>query len=244
MDEEPIEILVGMAERGEVDPWNIDIVDLTDRFLAELEHRKELDLRISGRTLFYAATLLRMKSEYLETIDDEPEEDDLLGDDDDLFVDLEFDFDPVHTAEPMERLEREIQRRLGRKSVRKRPPVTLYELIKQLKTAEREQQRRQRRRSAAVSDTDLHLNAEDVVGLAHDEGYQRAVSTVLEGYLRTAGGGAPTTLGELSSQMGWAARDVYIPLLFLMLEGKIALWQDEFFGEIFVGDEAPPCGEA
>ena len=65
MDEEPVEILVGMAERGEVDPWNIDIVDLTDRFLAELERRKRLDLRISGRTLFYAACLLRLKSEYL-----------------------------------------------------------------------------------------------------------------------------------------------------------------------------------
>ncbi len=244
MDEEPIEILVGMAERGEVDPWNIDIVDLTDRFLAELEHRKELDLRISGRTLFYAATLLRMKSEYLETVDDDPAEDELLSDDEDLLIDMEFDFDPVHAAEPMDRLEREIQRRLGRKSVRKRPPVTLYELIKQLKTAEREQQRRQRRRSPIVKDPDLDLKADDVVGLAHDEGYQRAVSTVLEGYLSTGRGGAPTTLGELSSRMGWAARDVYIPLLFLMLEGKIALWQDEFFGEIFVGDEPPVCEEA
>ena len=52
MDEAPVEILVGMAERGEVDPWNIDIVDVTDRFLNELDRRKELDLRVSGRTLF------------------------------------------------------------------------------------------------------------------------------------------------------------------------------------------------
>ncbi|HPM54149.1 MAG TPA: segregation/condensation protein A, partial [Methanoculleus sp.] len=66
MDEEPVEILAGMAERGEIDPWNVDIVDVTDRFLAELDRRKELDLRVSGRTLFYAACLLRLKSEYLE----------------------------------------------------------------------------------------------------------------------------------------------------------------------------------
>ena len=44
MAEEPVEILVQMAERGEIDPWNIDIVDVTDRFLDELERRKEIDL--------------------------------------------------------------------------------------------------------------------------------------------------------------------------------------------------------
>lgn len=67
MSEEPVEILVQMAERGEIDPWNIDIVEVTDRFLAELERHCELDLRVSGRTLFYSSVLLRMKSEYLDT---------------------------------------------------------------------------------------------------------------------------------------------------------------------------------
>ena len=71
MAEEPVEILVQMAERGEIDPWNIDIVEVTDRFLSELERRKELDLRISGRTLFYAALLLRMKSDHLEQLAEE-----------------------------------------------------------------------------------------------------------------------------------------------------------------------------
>ncbi|WP_245619048.1 hypothetical protein [Methanogenium cariaci] len=53
MHEEPVEILVSMAESGgEIDPWNIDIVEVTDRFLGELERMKTLDLRISGRTLF------------------------------------------------------------------------------------------------------------------------------------------------------------------------------------------------
>jgi len=30
--EDPVEILVGLAERGEIDPWNIDIIEVTDRF--------------------------------------------------------------------------------------------------------------------------------------------------------------------------------------------------------------------
>ena len=81
MSEEPVEILVQMAERGEIDPWNIDIVEVTDRFLAELERRRELDLRVSGRTLFYSSVLLRMKSEYLDS-QQESEDGEALSDED------------------------------------------------------------------------------------------------------------------------------------------------------------------
>ncbi len=240
MDEEPVEILAGMAERGEVDPWNIDIVDVTDRFLAELDRRKELDLRISGRTLFYAACLLRLKSDYIEGWDGDEDEEPLSDEDEDAFSCTDFDFESAGGAiEPMGRLEREIQRRLGRKNLRKRPPVTLYELIKQLKTAEKEQRRRQRKRTPVVREPDLEISAEDVVAVAHDEGYRDAVSVVMEEFRRAAQGGGILTLDDLSAAMGRSRREVYIPLLFLMLEGRLALWQDEFFGEIYIGDRIP-----
>jgi segregation and condensation protein A len=240
MDEEPVEILVGMAERGEVDPWNIDIVDVTDRFLAELDRRKELDLRVSGRTLFYAACLLRLKSEYLEGWGEDEDEDPSPDDEVDLFTDFEFDFESGGEGEPIERLEREIQRRLRRKNLRKRPPVTLYELIKQLKTAEKEQRRKQRRRKPAPPEPDLDLDAEEVVAVAHDEGYQKAVAGVMEEYRRSArAGDGVLTLDKLSGSMDRERHEVYIPLLFLMLEGKLALWQDEFFGEVYVGEHIP-----
>jgi len=242
MDEEPVEILAGMAERGEVDPWNIDIVDVTDRFLAELDRRKELDLRVSGRTLFYAACLLRLKSDYLDGWEGDEDEESFVDDEDESFEDLGFDFESVGDLEPMDRLEREIQRRLGRKSLRKRPPVTLYELIKQLKTAEKEQRRKQRRRASVPREPDLDLNAGDVVAVAHDEGYQNAVLVVMEEFRRAVQTGDTLTLGALSGKMGRSRREVYIPLLFLMLEGKLALWQDEFFGEIYVGDRIPESG--
>lgn len=239
MDEEPVEILAGMAERGEVDPWNIDIVDVTDRFLAELDRRKELDLRISGRTLFYAACLLRLKSDYFDGWGEEEDEDSFDDDEDESFEDLGFDFESAGEVEPIGRLEREIQRRLGRKNLRKRPPVTLYELIKQLKTAEKEQRRRQRKRAPVAREPDLDLDARDVVAVAHDEGYQGAVSGVMKEFRRVASNGDLLTLGDLSSAIGRSRREVYIPLLFLMLEGELALWQDEFFGEIYVGDRIP-----
>lgn len=42
------------------------------------------------------------------------------------------------------------------------------------------------------------------------------------------------TLHELAALLGKGVLDVYIPLLYLMFEGKLVLWQEEFFGEILV----------
>jgi Uncharacterized conserved protein len=228
MAEEPVEILVQMAERGEIDPWNIDIVEVTDRFLSELERRKELDLRISGRTLFYAAILLRMKSEHLDQAGEAEQ-----GDEEEDFAldfDLEGDFEQGHDTGPIEMLEREIRRRLDRKKMRK-SPVTLFELIIELKNIEKEQRRRQRYRSPFGEEL---IDADDVVSIAHDEGYQESALAVmcqcedrfaLEGIM---------TLREIAELLGQGMIDIYIPLLFLMSEGKLMIWQDEFFGEIFV----------
>ena len=64
-----IEILVNMAKHGKVDPWNIDIVDITDKYLAQLFKMKAQNLRLTGRTLLFAAILLKLKSNILEGID-------------------------------------------------------------------------------------------------------------------------------------------------------------------------------
>ncbi len=170
---------MGLAERGEIDPWNINIIEVTDRFLSELERCRQLNLQVSGRTLFYAATLLRMKSEHLELLSDPAEEgldedDELFGEDYDLALDSETDYHG--RLGPIELLEHEIQRRLDRKNLRK-SPVTLFELIIELKNIEKEERRRRR-----LTDTadDLLIYADDVVGIAHDEGYQESAMTVLE----------------------------------------------------------------
>jgi len=226
MSEEPVEILVQMAERGEIDPWNIDIVEVTDRFLSELERRKELDLRVSGRTLFYAALLLRMKSEYLDIADTSGEEDVFDEDADEP----EFDFSGEGGGGPIEQLERETRRRLDRKNLRKRP-VTLFGLILELKNAEKEQRRRQRFRSTFSPEL---MDIDEVVGIAHEEGYREAAMAVLCQCEATIAAEGLVTLRELARLLGKGIIEVYIQLLFLMAEGKLVLWQDEFFGEIFV----------
>ncbi|MFZ2073832.1 MAG: ScpA family protein [Methanoregula sp.] len=236
--EDPVEILVGLAERGEIDPWNINIIEVTDRFLSELERCRQLNLQISGRTLFFAATLLRMKSEQLDLAagEDDADSGGDAGEDFDLAGDL--DFEDEGRFGPIERLEREIQRRLDRKSLRK-SPVTLFELIIELKNLEKEERRR--RRLPPLEDS--LIEADDVVGIAHEEGYQDSARQVIEEFLANADPETEITLAELCRDLDWGLPDVYIPLLFLALDGQCALRQEEFFGDIYVhvvkADEQP-----
>jgi segregation and condensation protein A len=231
MAEEPVEILVQMAERGEIDPWNIDIVEVTDRFLSELERRKELDLRISGRTLFYAALLLRMKSDHLEQL---AQEVDISFETDEITDETDFDFDldgeDSGRLGPVDRLEREIKRRLDRKQFR-RHPITLYELITELKNAEKEERRRQRLHSYGP---DEYFDADDVVSIAHEEGYQEAATRVLSCCTDSCQGSERIALTELTEKLGWSIPEVYIPLLFLMFEGDILMEQEEFLGDLYI----------
>jgi segregation and condensation protein A len=231
--EDPVEILVRLAERGEIDPWNINIIEVTDRFLTELERCRQLNLQISGRTLFYAATLLRMKSEHLELLSDPDEkgideDDEFSGEDYDIALDSEIEYQG--RLGPIERLEHEIQRRLDRKNMRK-SPVTLFELIIELKNLEKEERRRRR---LTETGNDFLIYAEDVVGIAHDEDYQESSMTVLEECLDCIEYDEEMTLVQLCQKLGWAIPEVYIPLLFLMLEGRCTLRQEEFFGDVFV----------
>jgi segregation and condensation protein A len=231
--EDPVEILVGLAERGEIDPWNINIIEVTDRFLTELERCRQLNLQVSGRTLFYAATLLRMKSEHLELLSDPAiegldEDDESYGEDYALALDSETDYHG--RLGPIELLEHEIQRRLDRKNLRK-SPVTLFELIIELKNIEKEERRRRRLKDAG---DDYLIYADDVVSIAHDEGYQESSMVLLAEYLEGLEIDEEMTLAELCEKMEWGIPEVYIPLLFLALEGRCSLRQEEFFGDVFV----------
>ena len=240
--EDPVEILVGLAERGEIDPWNINIIEVTDRFLSELKRRQQLNLQVSGRTLFYASTLLRMKSEQLEVVEaaeDEGDGEDLFGEDFGAGTDEEIDFGG--RLGPIERLEHEIQRRLDRKSMRK-SPITLFELITELKNIEKEERRRRRMADGHADLADALIDADDVVSIAHEEGFQESSMVRLAEYLEGLEIDEEMTLAELCEKMEWGIPEVYIPLLFLALDGRCSLRQEEFFGDIFVqirrGDEA------
>ena len=130
-----IGILVEMAKSGKIDPWNIDIVDVTEKYLQKMMEMNSLNLKVASRTFLFAAILCRMQSNVLAglTLEEfqDSEEPEMIYDENGLPVDdylSEDDFIPTNNIVRWdEALKRRTSVRLNRNRV-----VTLKDLIKQL----------------------------------------------------------------------------------------------------------------
>ncbi len=210
--EEPIEILVNMAKNGEIDPWNVDIVEVTDKFLRQLEALEKMDLRISGRTLLYAAILLRMKSNALVDIE-EPQE--IIDDDYEQFEISDY---PV-PALPLRRTSRR--------------PVTLEELLSELKKAELIEKRRLERFKNIKDERRATLK--EVLSIAHDEDIESRVGkmrNLLDGLFENQQNIRFSDLVQTLDRSGKVM--AYLAILFLATKKEIWLDQEELFGELFI----------
>ncbi|MCX7738648.1 MAG: segregation/condensation protein A [Hydrogenothermaceae bacterium] len=62
----PIDIVLKLVAEGEIDPWNIDITVLADKFIQEIKGMHIPDLKYGSKIILVASTLLKMKSESLK----------------------------------------------------------------------------------------------------------------------------------------------------------------------------------
>ncbi|OVE85206.1 segregation/condensation protein A [Natronolimnobius baerhuensis] len=250
---EPVELLVQLAEEGEIDPWDIDIVQVTDRFLEALD---DADLRTSGRALFYASVLLRMKSDELFATD-EPEEEELPP------WEAPFADDPVEPMDgddggppgfdPVESLEAEMDRRLERKQARGKPE-TLDELVRDLRSAERGSWWKESRSydtsnspsgyDRGMQELSYHAEdqfrvddeptSDDVTHTTHSEDIETViddVDAVLEEHYEN---GRDEVLYAEIDEVGGTRVMTYLGLLFLAHRGRLELEQDELFGDLWI----------
>ena len=251
---EPVEVLVQLAEEGEIDPWDVDLVDATDAFLDRLA---ETDLRTSGRALFYAAVLLRMKSDALlepdEAADPEPEpwEAALEGPGGPIVEGAADDagFDPVDA------LEAEMDRRLERKQARG-SPETLDELVRELREAEGESWWKRRREydtsesprggqrgtqtldyhTADARRDDAEPTAADVTDTAHSEDIEASIDAVREAVGVHYDRGRDEVLFAEVRDAAATPVTTYLAVLFLSHRGAVTLQQDDLFGDLWIRD--------
>jgi segregation and condensation protein A len=246
---EPVELLVQLAKEDEIEPWDIDIVAVTDKFLSRLD---DADLRTGGRALFYASVLLRMKSDaLLEEPDDEPEEEPW----DAPLEDGEFaPGDPEAPAvDPFDALESEIDRRIERKRARGMPR-TLDELVHELRERERWWKES---REYDTSDSpsgysrgtqeleyrgmdDLRMDDEptegDVTGTAHQEDIEAIIGDVESALREQYEAGRAEVLFAEVDHVGGSVVESFLAVLFLAHRGRVRLRQDELFGDLWVQD--------
>lgn len=234
-----IEILVSMAKTGKINPWNIDIVDITDKYLTQLFQMKSQNLRLTGRTLLFAAILLKLKSNILENIDvnefeganAEPEFDEF-----DLSDDFNQDDDYGYNQNNVISIDEVLQRRTSVRLNRNRV-VTLKDLIRQLEFYEmidkkqslKNAHERAKRRVRSYA----NLSADDIINLAHEEyiedGVQRLKANLEDILIREN----KIELNELTL-LGMDRISAYIALLFLSADSDYELMQDEFYSDLYV----------
>lgn len=69
------EIIYDLINTEQLDPWNVNIILLTDKYLEKIEKLEEADFFVSSKVLLAASLLLRIKSEillnqYIKSIDE------------------------------------------------------------------------------------------------------------------------------------------------------------------------------
>ncbi|NPA53158.1 MAG: segregation/condensation protein A [Aquificae bacterium] len=70
-EKHPFNIVLKLIINGEIDPWNVDIVKLADKYIQEIKKMYIPDLRLASRALAAAALLLKMKAEALKLENEE-----------------------------------------------------------------------------------------------------------------------------------------------------------------------------
>lgn len=248
---EPVEVLVQLAEDGEIEPWDIDIVAVTDAFLERLD---EADLRTSGRALFYASVLLRMKSDAIVEPDVEEDADDQASDPAPWEAPL-TDAGPPPGGDPVDTLEAEMDRRLERKSARG-TPETLDELVRELREAERGSWWKSSRSydttdsptgfrrgvqtvDYRVDDTersDHEPTQSDVTETTHGEDIEALVAAVESALVDRFDRGREQVLFAEIHRVAGSRVETFLGLLFLAHRGVVRLDQDELFGDLYISD--------
>jgi segregation and condensation protein A len=252
-----IALLIDLAERGEIDPWDVKVVEVIDRFLSQLSHVQpqangrtayEADLSESGQAFLYASMLVLLKADSLARSEAEAEQTE--AEPEEVWSD--------GASEPA--LPANLERRLRRRAVAQPPSnrrVTLKELIAQLEVmAATVNEHRPRVRARRPRPQSRSQATRAITQLAHQENLTE-VAAALDRFLSQ-------NWHQISQQEEWLEFDlllgwwteseevqatrqpnayhspqsdrvgVFWALLFLSSQSKVELAQEEFYQDLKV----------
>jgi segregation and condensation protein A len=237
-----IALLIDLAQRGEINPWDVKVIDAIDLHLSKLPlqadatmaHR-QANLSQSGQAFLWAAMLVLLKAQSLEQSQSQTEDFD--------FIEEDLDFEMIATSGLPRNLERHIRRRLSSPPPQTRP-VTLQDLIQQLRQiADKIAEPKVRRRALKGKAMSVKQATQTIAGLAHDENLTEMAALVAEFLVNYTSETDFWTLDELVNlwsekfppapgQIFGANHDrvgVFWALLLLSAQSKVELEQAEFY---------------
>lgn len=204
------ELLVELVATDQLDPWDVDLEMVVDRYLHAIKRMKVLDLRIPANMVLAASILLRMKSDTIS-----------------IFSMTE---EPVQEEEAQKelRVRPEVEALVARSRMQPRRRVSLAELLSALDQAMKMEEKRSVEHIRAITPVSLVIDDVDI------EDKKNAVQNTIEKMVDKEG---VTTFAMISNgieNLENLLLDLFVPLLFLAHDNKVSVLQDQFFGEIFI----------
>ncbi|MBS3149969.1 segregation/condensation protein A [Candidatus Woesearchaeota archaeon] len=220
-------ILYELIKTEKINPWDIDVSLLSQKYLQTIRKLQETNFFISGKVILASAILLKIKSEKLVS-------EDIAG-----FDRLMFSNDELEEVEDFSNNDRiaELRRLTGSPRLTIRTPlarkkrVTLQDLVVALEKAlEIDKRRTLRRIELGRIPEDLHIPEKkiDISKIIKDV-YDKII-----GFFEIKKNKEVTFTELVSSNKREDKILTFVPLLHLANQSKISIDQNEHFGEITV----------
>lgn len=203
------EMLLDLVAAKRLDPWNIDIVEITSSYIERINKMGMLDLRVPANLILAAAILLRFKSDALRF---EEEAQVVL---EETFVDEDAGPEVIPVLELKTRI----------------PPtrmVTLDELLLAMEKVFDEQKKREEKAQKIEIPSVINIQLPEF-------NIEQRMATVYERVLEEKDSeGLSTFSAILSDKSALGIITTLLPLLHLVQDRKLTIFQEKFFGEIFI----------
>jgi len=212
------EVIYHIVSIEKLDPWNIDLIKLTQNFIKYINKIEELDFRIPAKIVFVAAILLRLKADYLSIFEEEDTFEEVAKGK--PFVDLGIDPDLVQLGVPMKRVPKR--------------QVTLNELITALKKALVVRERRVERRRRWRARLENQIGEEDIT---------KRIDKVMNEIDKLIKDLKQEKLSFRQIVREWNREQIvdrFVPLLHLEQNQKVKTEQEDYFKEIFISKKNLP----
>jgi segregation and condensation protein A len=211
-----------------MDPWSIDIGQLSQRFMKDIKSMKELDFAVSGKMILAAAILVRLKSNklvgedltYLDQLIASTEQ----SDEDQFYQELEGMESSHSTRVNIEGREYTLTPRTPQPRKRK---VSVYDLVEALEKALEVKKRRRLFEREEIhmeipkKEIDIEELVMDVFGKVKNHYISKKDNVLKFVHLLKDG----TKMDKVMT---------FLPLLHLSNAGKVALTQEEHLGDIHI----------
>ena len=204
------EILVDVVKKQNLNPWDIDIALVSQKYLERVKELKKLNLRVSANIILAASILLRYKSDSWILKEEEP-----------LPVMIP---DEIYSEPIFPQLESVLRTTTRKVSLEELIAAVEDIMVKEKKKAEHQSRVLER----IIPDSLLEM----AVG---SENFDIKLKEALEEVKRNVDQENLVLFSDLLEEKNAAeVIDHLVPLLFLANDGKIALWQETAFSEIFI----------